>query len=73
MPSQQLIIVGAGIGGLATALALAQKDFNVLVLERAPELSELGAGLQLSPNSTSVLKKLNVLDGVKLALGSQIF
>jgi salicylate hydroxylase len=50
-----VIIVGAGIGGLTAALALAQRGVNCLVLERADTLEEVGAGIQLSPNACKVL------------------
>lgn len=50
-----VLVAGAGIGGLTAALALAGKDFKVIVTERTPRLEEAGAGLQLSPNASSVL------------------
>lgn len=53
-------IVGAGIGGLASALALARLGFTVRVFEQATELGEVGAGIQISPNGLAVLKALNV-------------
>ena len=58
-------ITGAGIGGLAAALALCRNGHDVLVLEQATELKEVGAGLQLSPNATRCLRKLGVLDNVR--------
>src|SRR6185503_18141752 len=45
-----VIVVGGGIGGLATALALSRKGVPVQVLEQAPEFKEIGAGIQLGPN-----------------------
>ncbi len=45
-----VIVVGGGIGGLATALALSRKGIPVQVLEQAPEFKEIGAGIQLGPN-----------------------
>src|SRR6202012_982998 len=48
--SQQVIIVGGGIGGLAAAPALARKGIPSQVLEQAPEFKEIGAGIQLGPN-----------------------
>jgi 3-hydroxybenzoate 6-monooxygenase len=45
-----VLVVGGGIGGLATALALARKGISVQVLEQAPEFKEIGAGIQLGPN-----------------------
>ena len=44
-------VAGGGIGGLAAALGLAQKGLPVLVLEKAPALGEIGAGIQLGPNA----------------------
>ena len=48
--SDPILIAGAGIGGLSAALALAQKGFEVKLFERAPEIREVGAGLQVGPN-----------------------
>ena len=45
-----VLVVGGGIGGLATALALAQKGRAVQLLEQAAEFKEVGAGIQLGPN-----------------------
>jgi salicylate hydroxylase len=59
-PSRTIIVAGAGIGGLTAALALAAKDFRVIVLERAERLEETGAGLQLSPNASRVLVQLGL-------------
>lgn len=59
---RQVIVAGAGIGGLTAALALARKGFEVLVLERAPRLEAIGAGIQLSPNATHILERLGVLE-----------
>ena len=50
-------IIGAGIAGLSAAIALAHKGFNVTLLEKSFELTEVGAGLQLSPNATRILSK----------------
>jgi len=60
----KIAIVGAGIGGLAAALALLRRGIDVEVYEQAPELRELGAGVQISPNGTRVLHAL----GLKAAL-----
>jgi salicylate hydroxylase len=57
----QIIIAGAGIAGLAAALAFASRGFSVQVFERAPQLEEVGAGIQLSPNATRILARLGVL------------
>ena len=54
------LIVGGGIGGLAAAIAIAQRGHDVTVLEQAPKLIEVGAGLQISPNGWRVLQALGV-------------
>jgi 3-hydroxybenzoate 6-monooxygenase len=54
------LIVGGGIGGLATALALARSGRQVHVVEKSPDFGELGAGLQLAPNAMAVLDRLGV-------------
>ena len=63
--SKRAIVAGAGVGGLATALALSQADFSVTIYERAEALEEFGAGLQLTPNATRVLARLGALDEVR--------
>jgi 3-hydroxybenzoate 6-monooxygenase len=59
-----LLIVGGGIGGLAAALAAARHGRPAHVLEKAPQFSEIGAGLQLAPNATRMLHRLGILDEV---------
>lgn len=56
----RILVAGGGIGGLATAVALGQRDLPVLVCERAPELREVGTGLLLSPNAVEVLARLGL-------------
>jgi 3-hydroxybenzoate 6-monooxygenase len=58
------VIAGGGIGGLATALALARKGFAVRVLEQASEFREVGAGIQLGPNIFRALQKLGLREAV---------
>ena len=53
----RVIVVGAGVGGLAAALALARRGASVTVLERATSFGEVGAGVQLAPNATRLLKQ----------------
>ncbi|HEY1779576.1 MAG TPA: FAD-dependent monooxygenase [Roseiarcus sp.] len=62
--SPRAIIAGAGIGGLATAIALLQAGFRVAIYEKANTLEAFGAGLQLTPNATRILASLGVLDRV---------
>ena len=59
-----LLIIGGGIGGLATALAVARTGHPAHVLERSPEFAELGAGLQLAPNASRVLDQVGILEAV---------
>ncbi len=58
----RILIAGAGIGGLTAALAMLEAGFAVEVFEQAPELREIGAGLQLSANATRVLHALGLAD-----------
>ena len=63
--NKRFIIAGGGIGGLATALALAQKGVKSLVLERAAQLGEIGAGIQLGPNAFHSFDQLGVGDAAR--------
>lgn len=56
------VIAGAGIGGLCAALCLARAGWQVSLYEKAKVLEETGAGLQLSPNASIVLRRLGLLD-----------
>src|SRR6476620_4046599 len=58
------LIVGGGIGGLATALALAQKGRAVQVLEQTSEFKEIGAGIQLGPNVFRMFDILGLTEAV---------
>ena len=62
--TQQLpvIVAGGGIGGLAAALALVRQGFSVKVLEQAPQIGEIGAGIQLGPNAFHAFDALGVGD-----------
>jgi salicylate hydroxylase len=61
-PSERypIVIAGAGIAGLTAALTLAASGFRVIVAERAQELSEVGAGIQIAPNAGRVLARLGL-------------
>lgn len=63
-PSRTALIAGAGIGGLAAAIALAKAGIRSIVLERDATPDPSGAGIQLSPNATRALASLGVLDAV---------
>ncbi|MGA1837661.1 FAD-dependent monooxygenase [Herbiconiux sp. 11R-BC] len=56
----RVIVIGCGIGGITTALALAQKGVKATVYERAQEIREVGAGLQVGPNAVRILERLGV-------------
>ncbi|KAB8224127.1 hypothetical protein BDV33DRAFT_227496 [Aspergillus novoparasiticus] len=56
----QVIVVGAGIGGMAAALTLGSKGHHVIILESAPKLLEVGAGIQVSPNMLRIFDRWGV-------------
>ncbi|MCF7700457.1 FAD-dependent monooxygenase [Loktanella sp. M215] len=60
----QVAVIGSGIGGLATALALAMQGASVRVFEQAPRIAEVGAGLQITPNGARVLDWLGLGDAL---------
>ncbi|MFZ2101775.1 MAG: FAD-dependent monooxygenase [Oricola sp.] len=60
-----ILIAGAGIAGLTAALALAGKGLSVTIAEAFDEPSEVGAGLQIAPNATRILRTLGVLDALE--------
>ncbi len=57
---QPIVIIGAGIAGLAAARALAMRGAGVTVLEQAAALQDVGAGIQISPNGAAVLRALGL-------------
>ncbi len=61
-PTPRIVIAGGGIGGLSLALGLARKGSRSVVLEQAPELGEIGAGIQLGPNAFHSFDYLGVGD-----------
>jgi salicylate hydroxylase len=58
------VVVGAGIGGTAAALALARAGIDVQVYEQARQLAEVGAGVSLAPNGLRMLERLGVGEGI---------
>jgi 2-polyprenyl-6-methoxyphenol hydroxylase-like FAD-dependent oxidoreductase len=62
MSDKPILIAGGGIGGLAAALGLARKGFRSIVLEKAPEIAEIGAGIQIGPNAFHSFDYLGVGD-----------
>src|SRR5712692_9698912 len=65
----RVLIAGGGIGGLAAALGLARKGRSVLVLEKAPALGEIGAGIQLGPNALRLMDALTAEEIMHIDLG----
>ena len=57
-----VLVAGGGIGGLAAALALSRQGLDVKVLEQAPEIGEIGAGIQLGPNAFAAFDALGIGD-----------
>ena len=67
--SLNIAVIGAGIGGLATALCLEKKGFKITIFEKSDLTGELGAGIQLSPNPLKILFNL----GMEHSLRSHAF
>jgi salicylate hydroxylase len=64
VPISHVAIVGAGVAGLTAALALARHGFTCDIFEQADALTEVGAGLQVSPNASRILGELGILDAL---------
>ena len=62
--ANDILICGAGIGGLTAAACLLQNGFNVRVFEQSPTLGEIGAGIQSSANAVKVLYSLGLRDAI---------
>ena len=65
MVSRRAVMAGAGIGGLTAAVALRRRGWDVAVLERAPALEPVGAGLGLGPNALHALDAIGLGDEVR--------
>src|SRR5207245_4403491 len=57
----EILVIGGGIGGVATALALARRGMRSQVFEKAPEFGEIGYGIQQGPNAYRMLDWLGVM------------
>ena len=62
--SSPVLVVGGGIAGLSTALALSRKGIPVQVIEQAAEFKEIGAGIQLGPNAFRMFEVLGLSEAV---------
>ena len=58
--AKQALIIGAGIGGLSTAIALNKIGMTVAIYEKTAQLSDLGAGIILYPNAVKALRNLGM-------------
>lgn len=63
----RVLVVGGGIGGLTTAIALRRHGIDVLVLEQAAVMAEIGAGIQIASNAAIVLREIGVEDAIRAA------
>ncbi|MGA7211863.1 MAG: FAD-dependent monooxygenase, partial [Pseudolabrys sp.] len=61
----RIALIGGGIGGLVAAIALRQRGLAPVVFEQADRLKEVGAGIQITPNSTRILRALGLEDAVR--------
>jgi 2-polyprenyl-6-methoxyphenol hydroxylase-like FAD-dependent oxidoreductase len=64
-PKRPVLIAGGGIGGLSASIALARTGIKTSVLERSAFTEESGAGIQLGPNATRLLRDMGVLDAIE--------
>ena len=58
--SLRLAVIGGGIGGLTAALSLFRAGFEVDVYEQAPELTQIGGGINMGPNAARILRRLGL-------------
>lgn len=65
MPVKSVAIIGAGIAGLTAALSFARYGVSSHIIEQAHHLTEVGAGLQISPNASRILSELDVLANIE--------
>src|SRR5438874_13566233 len=60
----RIAVVGGGIGGLTAALSLFRAGFEVDVYEQAPELTQIGGGINMGPNAARILRRLGLAAGL---------
>src|SRR5271170_7186573 len=60
----RIAVIGGGIGGLTAAVALRHAGFDLHVYEQAPELTEVGGGINMGPNATRILRRLGLSEGL---------
>jgi salicylate hydroxylase len=65
MPGLKVLVVGGGIGGITTVLALRQRGVDVQLFEQAAAFGQVGAGLQVSSNAAKILRRLGLGDELK--------
>ena len=70
--SEQVLIVGGGIGGLTAALALARQGIASQIIEQAAEFKEIGAGIQLGPNVFRMFERLGLIIPVPQEIPSSL-
>jgi salicylate hydroxylase len=61
----RIAVIGGGIGGLAAALSLRREGFAVEVYEQAPQLTQIGGGINMAPNAARILYRLGLGDGLE--------
>lgn len=67
----KVVIIGGGLGGLACAVACRRESIDVEILERSPEVHEVGAGIQIPPNGGRIMRDFGLLPQL-LEKGSQV-
>ncbi|GAB7344844.1 hypothetical protein MBLNU457_3295t3 [Dothideomycetes sp. NU457] len=60
-----IAIIGAGLGGLAAAIGIARAGHQVTIVEQAPELGEVGSGIQIPPNASRIFKQWGILEEIE--------
>lgn len=65
--NKPITVIGAGIAGLAASMALAQRGAEVTLLEQAAAITDIGAGIQISPNGMAVINALGLGDVLRAA------